>query len=349
MLKKILSLTLAVLTVLGAFTACGGAETPETTPTEPAIVDYTKQDDGNLKILTLGHSLAVDAGHLLAAIASAEGITNLTVGTLYYSGCPLNKHVEFSTGNKPEYKLYVSNSASPSKPTIMEAVTMSDALRYQDWDIIVMQGGVFEIAKSATYTDGNIQKIQEYAKTNAFKKDFIFAWNMPWSPATESDLQAKYSSDPTKNSYITNYQPYGNNRVTLFNDITKCVGDHIVTDNTFKFLIPTGTAFENAMTSYLTEYDLHRDYIHASDLARIIISYTWLCKLTGTEKLEEIKFTTLPIHLFNSKTGFEDYKLTDSEVKLVLESVNNALANPLQITQSQYTEAPADYVPVTLN
>ena len=346
MMKKILCLTLAVLMILGTFAGCGETETPESTPapTETAIVDYTQQDDGNLKILTLGHSLAVDAGHLLAPIAAAEGVNNLTIGTLYYSGCPLNRHVEFATGNKPEYKLYISNSASPSRPEIMDSVTMKDALRYQDWDIIVMQGGVFEIAKSDTYTNGNIQKIQEFVKANVMKKDFVFAWNMPWSPATEMLLKAKYPLEP--NTYISNYEPYGNNRQTLFADITKCVGDHIVTDNTFKFLIPTGTAFENAMTSYLTEYDLHRDYVHASDLARIIITYTWLCKLKGIEKLDELKFTTLPKTYFNSKTEAVDYVLTESEINLILESVNNALANPLQITQSQYTEAPADYVAV---
>lgn len=344
MLKKILALTLAVLTLMGALTACGNTSAPETTtePVEAAIVDYTQQDDGNLKILTLGHSLAVDAGHLLALVAATEGVENLTVGTLYYSGCPLNKHLEFATGNKPEYKLYMSNSASPNRPEVTDAITMKDALRYQDWDIIIMQGGVFEIAKSETYTDGNIQKIQDFVKENVLKKDFIFAWNMPWAPATDTVLKAKFPLEP--NTYISNYEPYGNNRETLFNDITKCVGKHIITDKTFKFLIPTGTAFENAMTSYLTEYDLHRDYVHASDLARIIISYTWFCKLAGIEKLEEIKLTTLPTKYFNSLSDPTDRVLTESEINLILESVNNALANPLEITNSQYTEAPADYV-----
>lgn len=339
-MKKIFALTLAVLTVLGAFTACGNTGDNETTaPTEPAIVDYTQQEDGNLKILTLGHSLAVDAGHLLAPIAAAEGVNNLTIATLYYSGCSLKKHVEFSQGNLPEYKLYVSNSATPSTPTIMDSVTMKDALRYQDWDIIVMQGGVFEIAKSDTYTNGNIQTIQDFVKANTIKQDFVFAWNMPWSPATEMDLKAKYPNSP--NTYITSYEPYGNNRQTLFKEIAKCVGDHIMTDSTFKLLFPTGTAFENAMTSYLTEFDLHRDYVHASDLARMIISYTWFCKLAGIEKLTELKLTTIPQNFFNSITASADYQLSEAEINVVLESVNNALANPLQITNSQHTEAPA--------
>jgi GTP-binding protein len=35
------------------------------------------------------------------------------------------------------------------------------------------------------------------------------------------------------------------------------------------------------------------------------------------------------------------YVVTGYGAELILESVNNALANPLQVTQSQYTEAPA--------
>lgn len=341
MLKKILALTLAALTVLGALTACGNTGSEETAaPTEPAIVDYTKQEDGNLKILTLGHSLAVDAGHMLALVAEAEGVTNLTVGTLYYSGCPLNKHVEFSKNNLPNYQLYLSNSNEGKVvPSKMENVTMKDALRYQDWDIIIMQGGVFEIAKSETFTNGDIQTIQEYVKANVLKKDFIFAWNMAWAPATMDDLKAKYPLSP--NTYISNYEPYGNDRQALFADFTKCAKDHIFTDSTFKFFIPSGTAFENAMTSYLTEYDLHRDYVHATDLGRLIISYTWFCKLAGIEKLTELKLTAIPKNHFISSTELFDHELTDAEKNVILESVNNALANPLQITNSQYTEAPA--------
>ena len=41
-----------------------------------------------------------------------------------------------------------------------------------------------------------------------------------------------------------------------------------------------------------------------------------------------------------------DRVLTEDDKELILESVNNALANPLQITESQYKEAPEGYVPI---
>lgn len=71
-----------------------------------------------------------------------------------------------------------------------------------------------------------------------------------------------------------------------------------------------------------------------------MVSYAWFCRLTGVEKLDEIKLDTVPVALFRSNTGTEDWVLTEAEKALILESVNNALADPLNMTPSQYTAAP---------
>ena len=106
------------------------------------------------------------------------------------------------------------------------------------------------------------------------------------------------------------------------------------------YLIPSCTAIENALTSYLEEVDLHRDYVHMSDLGRVITSYLWYCTLAGIDQLEEVKLDAIPVAFFKSTKGTTDRVLTDLEKAIIVESVNNALANPLQVTQSQYTVAP---------
>ena len=200
-LKKALTLFLAVLMILGVFTACGGnttANTPETTaqPTEATEPTQPGEEGKTLKILTLGHSLAVDCGHMLARIAAAEGYENFKVGTLYYSGCPLNKHVQFLTNNSPEYNLYISSTDDPNNvPTITNDVTMEYALRFDYWDIIIMQGGVFEIAASNKYTDGNIKTIQKYVQDKCLNPYVKFAWHMTWvPPATRLPCSAAKAS-----------------------------------------------------------------------------------------------------------------------------------------------------------
>ena len=339
--KKALTLTLAVLMVLSTFAACGGSgnETPETTlqtePTQPA------EEAGVLKILTLGHSLAVDSGHMLAMIADAEGFGPLKVATLYYSGCPLNKHVQFMTENKPEYNLYVSSTENPkTPPEIIESVTMEQALTFDYWDIVIMQGGVFEIANPAKYQDGNIQKIQEYVTARLLNPTAYFGWHMAWAPPITNSLRDQYPKEP--NTYYSNYEAYNDDRTALYNDIAKCVNEIIVPDETFKFVIPSGTVMENALSSYLEETDLHRDYVHATDLARVMVSYTWYCKLAGIEQLTEVKLEKVPKQFFKSiPAGSPDWVLTDHEKELLIESVNNALKEPLQMTQSKFAEKPA--------
>lgn len=339
-LKKFISIGLALLLVSGSLQACGNTEPQPTQPTTEPVVTQPAGEEKILKVLTLGHSLTVDCGHMLALIAAAEGYEHLKVGTLYYSGCPLNKHVKFLQSDSPEYALYISSTENPNvPPEITTDVTMGYALRYDYWDIIVMQGGVFEIAEDETYKAGFIQTIQDYVNRNKLNPNAPFYWHMPWATPVDDELRAKYPFEP--NSYFTSYADYGHNRTNFYNALTKCVSDNIMTDPTFTGLIPSGTAIENALSSYLEEKDLHRDYAHASDFGRVIASYTWFCVLTGVEELKEIKLDAIPKNFFKSIQASEDRVLTEAEKALILESVNNALKNPLQMTQSQYTEAPA--------
>lgn len=339
MLKRSISLTLCTLLLAGCFSGCGSqSETPETSA---ATTEATVKERGRpLKVLTLGHSLAVDANHMLALVAAAEGYGELTVGTLYYSGCPLPKHVDLLKNDAREYSLYLSSTSNVSNPpTIMNDVTMKEALRYQDWDLIVMQGGTFELADPKVFTAGYIQTIQDYVNEHKLNPDAIFAWHMPWAFATENELRNKYTAS-ANNPYINSYIPYNHDRVKLYNAFAKNVQDYIVPDETFQFLIPTGTAIENAMSSYMTEFDLIRDYAHANDYGRLIAAYTWYCRLAGVDQLEDIKLTTIPKAFFLSTESPVDRELTEMEKTILIESVNNALTNELAITQSQYTEAP---------
>ena len=294
-----------------------------------------------LKVLTLGHSLAVDSGHMLNLVADAEGYDQpMEIATLYYSGCPLYKHVNYIKQNAGVYQLYVSSTTTPDKPpVIIKGVTMEFGIEYADWDVIVMQGGVFEIGHDTTYTDGKIQFIQDYVNQHKTNPDAVFAWHMPWACPTDNTLRDQYPYSP--NTYYTGYEAFNDDRTTFYNAITGCVDNYIVTDDSFIYLIPSGTAIENALSSYLEETDLHRDYVHVTDLGRVISSYTWYCNLAGIDHLDEIKLDAIPKAFLKSTADKTvDYVLTDMEKAIILESVNNALANPLRMTQSQYTVAP---------
>lgn len=338
-LKRCLAIALAALTGMNLLGGCGSQ--PAGTPTESQESTETLPEETktSLKVLTIGHSLAVDSCYMLSLIAAAEGYTELTVGTLYYSGCSLSRHVKYMSTDAREYALYLSNSADVSVDRqTMNEVTMKEAVRYTDWDVIVLQGDPFEPSSESTFTNGNIQMLQKFVNDNKLNPKAIFAWHMFWPIATDPELMATHPTKP--NPYAARYAKFDTDRNKLYAAYTDCVNKYILTDETISYVIPSGTAMENAMSSYMEEKDLLRDFGHANDLGRIIAGYTWYCTLRGIDALEEIKLSTIPMAYFKSTKDLQDRVLTDHEKALILESVNNALKNPLQVTQSQFTQAP---------
>ena len=344
-MKRILTLFMAMVFAFGLLAGCGNAATTPNTETNAGTAEVTEptqpgEEGKYMKILTLGNSGAVDCGHMLAYVAAKEGFENFKVATLYYSGCSLTQHVAFMGQNAAEYKLYVSSTDDPTtKPAIMTSVTMEQALRYDYWDIIVMQGSSWEIAGQEATIEGNIQTLQKYVRDNCLNPNAKFVWHMGWVAPIDNELRDTYPY-PENNVYYTRYLAYGNDRDTFFNAILKCNQDKIVPNDTFQYTIPTGTAMENALSSYFEEKDLHRDYYHATDLARIMVSYVWMCRLFGIEQLTELKVDIIPATLFNSIQDVQDYVITESEKNVMLEAINNALKTPFAMTQSQYTTAP---------
>jgi len=299
-----------------------------------------------LKILTVGNSASLDACHLLNLIAATEGFEEeLYIGTLYHSGCTLNRHVENLALDRADYSLHISSSKTPDLPPAKNlAVTLLYGLRFADWDIIVLQGSTATNYKESTFTNGDLQTLQRFVNDNKTNPDSIFMWHMYCANAADVELQTKWEIQTGKSAEVNNYKKIYRlfeKRENVFAAIAGNVKTYILPDHTITGLIPTGTAVENALTSYLTEWDIHRDYFHLSDFGRVVASYTWYCTLAKGKELEKIKLDAIPKSVLHStKDKNQDRILSKSEKAIILEAVNHALKNPLEITPSRYTEAP---------
>lgn len=299
-----------------------------------------------MKILTIGNSASLDACHLLNLVAATEGFDGeLYIGTLYHSGCRLSRHVENLTLDRVDYSLHISSSTTPDQPpTKIPGVTLLYGLQYTDWDIIVLQGSTATNYKEDTFTNGDLQTLQNFVNENKRNPDAIFVWHMYCANAADEVLQTKWEIQTGKSADVNNYKKIYQQFATredVFAAITGNVKKFILPDATIKALIPEGTAVENALTSYLTEWDIHRDYFHLSDFSRVVASYAWYCTLAEVDRLEEIKLDAIPVAFLKStEDKTRDRPLSVMEKAIILEAVNNALKNPLQITQSQYTQAP---------
>ncbi len=338
MLKKRISCILAALLLLGMLGGCSAAEpTPSTEPKET----QSEEEKQVLKILTLGSSSTVDACHMLNLVAAKEGVEQeLMVGTLYYSGCSLAQHIQFLTQNSNVYSLYVSSTSTPdAPPKIISDVTMMSALRYEPWDIIVIQPSGGEAVTDEAYTGDKIPTIKDYVNQNKLNPEAIFAYHGIAAGSTDPELTAKYPYSP--NSYAINAEKYNYDRAAWYADRIDRVKRFVMTDEDYMYHFLTCTSVENAITSYLGEKGIKRDYTHLTDIGRLMAAYTWYCELYGVEQLDEIKVDAIPKAFLKSTADKStDLVLTDAEKAVILEAVNNTIKNPLEITQSQYTQAP---------
>lgn len=347
--KKLLSLGLCPLMAMGCFAACATAPAPTTEPsveptTEPAVTE-PPEEAKVLKVLTLGSSSTVDSCHMLNRILALEGTgeyDEVIVGTLYYSGCKLSQHIQFMMENSPKYSLYLSSSATPDNPPkVLKEVTMETALKHDYWDIIFLQANGGELDEDVAFTSGYAKAIQNYVNKHKHNPLAYFGWHFTCVSPTTPELVNSYPYSP--NPYKTRNELYNNDRVACFNARAVRIGKYVFTDETIRLTICSITAVQNACTSYLEETDLYRDYTHSTDLGRVMTAYVWYCRLMGIEKLDEIKMDVIPKQFLKSaKDKTRDRVITEAEKRIIVESVNNALAHPLEITQSRYTEAPTE-------
>ena len=318
-LKKLISLLLCPLLLL-PFCGCGASQA-ETTPTEtePAMkVDpKTPVSDGKtLKMLCVTSSFGLNTTELLYDIAKDQGAENVIIARLYYSGCKLAQHVQFANTNAPEYD-YTKNSTGTWVK--QQKVTLLHGLQDEDWDIIFVQQGAHHAGMVQTYKD-YIDQIMEYLNANKTNPNARFIWNMTWAFQQDNDS-------------TTFMQEYKGDQMTMYNMILETTKEKVVPRTDFAAIIPSGTAVQNARTSYFGD-TLTKDTLHLNNLGRVIAGYTAWCTLTG-KTLEEINLP--PVNSYDLK---EPVVLTEADKAVIIEAVNNAIANPWEVKASSYPEMP---------
>lgn len=309
-----------------------------------------------LKILMIGHSLGNDATYLVPEVFKAHSDTHLIMGVLYHSGCRLHQHVTYMEKDAAQYAYYEYDTAADTQwrradcdgayhpffsgmgnDIYIEDGSIAQTMRYaitrQDWDIVVMQAGVFEAANKndgvcSVQIPQDIAKIQGYVLRNLIDqtKQPTFLWNMTWSTPMDPELlNASYTSCLQKLCDGDSAKMYAEICDTLRNVVKPTCA--------FADIMPSGTAMQNAK-QVLTDKELYRDTIHASDFTRLMTAYIWYCKLTGAD-LAQLPIISIPSVLRGNaaarKTG-EDDTLTSEQVQILKTCAMNAMKHPYGVT-----------------
>lgn len=150
MFRLLAALLIAALTVSG-FAGCAPEEAKpsETDPTEMTKQEENMKVDRNgdsaLKILMVGNSFCyyyVEELYGLLTERLPEGVKDVEIYNLYYSGCSVSQHFLWWVEKEANYELFKVDANGRQKLGGDKKWTLEDALAQGDWDYISLQGSV---------------------------------------------------------------------------------------------------------------------------------------------------------------------------------------------------------------
>mgnify|MGYP002797920285 FL=1 len=209
-----------------------------------------------VRILAIGNSFSQDAvEQYLHELAEAEGISTI-IGNMFIGGCSLERQVKNARDNAPAYayrKIGTDGKKREKGKMSLEAV-----LADEDWDYVSLQqaspfSGMYE-----TY-EASLPELIEYVKARLPKKTKLML-HQTWAYASTS----RHSG----------FKNYNCNQLTMYQAIADAV-KKAAKANKIKIVIPSGTAIQNARTSFIGDH-LNRDGYHLDvKIGRYTAACTW--------------------------------------------------------------------------
>ena len=209
-----------------------------------------------VRILAIGNSFSQDAvEQYLHELAEAEGISTI-IGNMFIGGCSLERHVKNARDNAPAYAY--RKIGTDGKKREKGKMSLETVLADEDWDYVSLQqaspfSGMYE-----TY-EATLPELIEYVKARLPKK-------------TKQMLHQTWAYAST--SRHSGFKNYNCNQLTMYQAIADAV-KKAAKANKIKIVIPSGTAIQNARTSFIGDH-LNRDGYHLDvKIGRYTAACTW--------------------------------------------------------------------------
>lgn len=209
-----------------------------------------------VKILAIGNSFSEDAVEQnLHELAEAEGIQTI-IGNMYIAGCPLEKHVKNAREDAAAYAYRKVGLDGVKRE--QKNVSLATALSDEEWDYVCLQQSSFYSGMYETY-QASLPELVQYVKERLPRKTKLML-HQTWAYAANS------THDGFKN--------YNNNQLTMYYAIVDAVKRASKLTG-IKLIIPSGTAIQNARTSFIGDH-MNRDGYHLDlQVGRYTAACTW--------------------------------------------------------------------------
>lgn len=220
-----------------------------------------------IKILAIGNSFSQDAvEQYLYELADAEGI-RIVIDNMFIAGCSLERHLDNAHDDVAAYSYRKIGVDGHKK--VRRDVSLKDALTDEEWDYVSLQqasslSGIFD-----TYA-ASLPNLVKYVRLYLPEKTTLML-HQTWAYAA--------------NSTHTGFNNYDKNQLTMYQAIVNAVKKAGKLAK-IKFIIPSGTAIQNARTSFVGDH-LTRDGFHLDlSIGRYTAACTWFERIFGVDVTE---------------------------------------------------------------
>jgi len=344
-LKKILSMILIAVTLLTILAGCSEAGKPTEPATETTQATENKQEevlgvdrngDTALKILMVGNSFCyyyVEELYELLMEKLPEGVKEVEIFNLYYSGCNLSQHFLWWMQKEANYQLFKVDASGRQKLGGEKLWTLEEALAQGDWDYISLQGK----AVGGSYMDADMTDICKAATPLAsallgrFHELYPKAqllWHSTWFSevgrvVAGSGYEYKAEDGPKYNAGMLKYSQYMCNEF----DKDKPYDLKMVNSgaawtkarelNETRNLLPYGGLCARLGYSKFGDFrENSGDGYHDGDIggAQLLNAYVWYMTITGDTDLSHSTYA--PVY----KRGGKEYPLSAELIAMLKEA-----------------------------
>lgn len=262
-------------------------------------VTVEDENDGVLKVLAIGNSFSEDAiEYYLYGLAKAAG-KDIVIGNLYIGGAELALHVENANNNAEVYSYRKINKSGTKTTT--ENVSIATAVADENWDYISFQQVSQNSGLYDTFTE-TLPALYDYVSQQNDNEYTKYLLHQTWA----------YAQNSTHSGFVN----YDNDQMTMYEAIVNAYNQAEALIPTYE-IVPSGTAIQNARTSYLGD-NFNRDGYHLNEIGRYTAASTWF----------EILFNESVVGNFYVPDGF-----VDVDVEIAQNAAHEAVQNPDEVTE----------------
>lgn len=221
-----------------------------------------------LRVLAIGNSFSCDAMAYLDELLLECGIKNVVLGNLYIGSCSLEHHWRNAETDAAVYSYFKSSPRLHVMRLQKSKCRMSQAILDENWDIITFQQSSAFLGFSKSY-EPYLTNLIAYVKGISKNPEMRLVWHMTWAFA-----------DGCRHKV---FERYSRSSEKMYISAVRCVQDCILSHSEIDFVIPCGTAIQNARTGALAS-GLSRDGRHLSlRTGRYVCSLMWASLLTEAD------------------------------------------------------------------